>query len=320
MPSYYTSADIIASVKRRIAMPEQQSTFNEEDLLAFANEEMNLGLVPSVLTMHEDYFLYTEKIPLVGNQNNYTIPYRAIGNKLREVSFQDSNGNVFEMTRIGVGDLPYYQNNLATNSNVYAFYVQNNEIVLAPANTNFPGNTYLSVSYYIRPNSLVDVAQVGVISSINTTTGEIQLTNFPTAFNGNQKYDLMMLRSPHKTLKFDISAVSVNSTSKTITLNVSDIPSNLSVGDHIALAEQCCIPQIPSDLHVVLAHRVAARCLEAQGDTEGLQNANAKLAEFEQKTQTLIDNRVEDAPMKLVNRHGFVRSGLSSRNSRRRGF
>ena len=45
--SYMNSADLIASIKRRTFMPLNQNAFTEEDLLAFADEEMSIGLVPT---------------------------------------------------------------------------------------------------------------------------------------------------------------------------------------------------------------------------------------------------------------------------------
>ena len=129
----------------------------------------------------------------------------------------------------------------------------------------------------------------------------------------NIQYDFIQSKSPFVTLGKEITATAVNSTTNEVTFAISDIPSRLSVGDHVAKECETMIPQIPADLHVVLAHRVATRCLEALGDTEGLQNANKKLAEMEDKTSNLIDNRVEDAPIKVVNRHGALRSGLYRR-------
>jgi hypothetical protein len=85
------------------------------------------------------------------------------------------------------------------------------------------------------------------------------------------------------------------------------IPDELSIGDYVAEAGQCIIPSIPTELHSMLAQRVACRCLEALGDMQGLQMANQKLSEMELKTGSLIDNRVEGAPLKVVNRHGFLR-------------
>jgi hypothetical protein len=313
-----TSDELIKSVKRRAMIPQNQKTFLDEDFLAFADEEMNLGLVPSVMRMHEDYYLYTEEVTLVEGKRSYSIPYRAIGNKLREVSFQDANGNVMEMTRIGIADVPYYNNSYSSNQ-VYAYYIANNEVVLVPKDITFGAGTKLLLSYYLRPNSLVMLNQVAAITSIDRTTGTIQVSNLPEDFNINKLVDLVKVKSPHKILDYDIQPLSINSTSKTITLSLSDIPADLEVNDHICLATQSAIPQVPSDLHVVLAHRVATRCLEALGDTEGLAAANQKLAELEQQTTVLIDSRVEDAPKKVVNRHGTLRSGLNSRRYRFRG-
>ena len=318
MSSYMTSDELIKSVKRRAMIPANQKTFLDEDFLAFADEEMNLGLVPSVMRMHEDYYLYTEEVELVEGKRTYSIPYRAIGNKLREVSFQDASGNVFEMTRIGIADVPYYNNNYTSNQ-VYAYYIANNEVVLVPKDITFGAGTKILLSYYLRPNSLVMLDQVAEITAIDRSTGVIQLSNLPEDFNINRLLDLVKVKSPHKILDYDIQPQAINSTSKTITLDVNDIPADLEIYDHICLATQSAIPQIPSDLHVVLAHRVATRCLEALGDTEGLAAANQKLAELEQQTTVLIDSRVEDAPKKFVNRHGTLRSVLSSRRYRFRG-
>lgn len=316
--NYYDTSDIIASAKRRALLPSSQNTFSDVDFLAFANEELSLGLVPSVLKVHEDYFLFTEEISLVTDVTKYTIPYRATGNKVREIAFKDNNGNIFEMTRIGVGDLPFY-NGAHTYDRAYAYYIANNQICLAPKKMTNDNNVKLRVSYYIRPNTLVMPESIGVISGINRTTGELQLSNLPAAFSTHEKYDFIKVKSPHKCITIEVSPTSLNTISKTVTFAVADIPADLEVGDHLAIATESCIPQVPSDLHVVLAHRVAARCLEALGDSEGLQNANAKLAEMEQKIENVIDNRVEDAPQKVVNRHAILRRGLYSRRYRFRG-
>jgi hypothetical protein len=305
--SYMSSNDLIASVKRRIMAPQSQSTFEDADFLAFADEEMDIGLVPSIISAQEDYLMYTQPVYIQPNQIKFPIPYRAIGNKLREVSFMDQSGNYYQMTRIGVGDLPFY--NQTTNNRAYAFYIENNEVVLVPNKISTGTDTYLMMTYYIRPSSLVLLDEVAVVNSIDRTTGVIQLSNIPDAFTTTELFDFVKVKSPNKILTFDNKVVSINTTSKTMTFNPTLIPSGLDIGDHITLAEECAVPQVPSDLHVVLAHRTAARVLEALGDTEGLATANQKLGEMEAKTQELIYNRVEDAPKKVVNRNGVLRSG-----------
>lgn len=314
MSYYYTSDDLISSLKRRIIVPTSQSTFTEQDFLDFATEEMNMALVQSVMQLQEDYYLHTVDVPIMLNKTKYAIPYRSIGNKLKDVAFKDENGNVQEMTRIGIEDLPFYN---SSTGRVHAYYMSSNEICLAAGSANMinPGGS-LMVSYYLRPNSLVPLKEVAIVSSIDRITGIIQLDNFPELFNQSKEIDLIMYKSPHKILKYDILSTAMNGTNKTITLNLTDIPEDLAKGDHIALATQTAIPQLPSDLHVILAHRMAARILEALGDTEGLQNANQKLAEMEQKTTVIIDDRVEAASRKVVNRHSILRAGLGKRRFR----
>ena len=70
---YYTSTDLINSIKRRILFPISQSTFSEQDILDFATEEMNMAIVPVVLQKQEDYYLYTEDITLVNGTSKYNI-------------------------------------------------------------------------------------------------------------------------------------------------------------------------------------------------------------------------------------------------------
>jgi hypothetical protein len=84
------------------------------------------------------------------------------------------------------------------------------------------------------------------------------------------------------------------------------IPAKLQINDVIALPEETTIPQIPIELHSMLAQRAAMRCLESLGDNTGLQAAAAKLADMEAKTASLIDNRVESSPLKVVPRHGLI--------------
>jgi hypothetical protein len=56
MPNpWMTSDDLLESVKRKISFPSSQSTFTDADILAFANEELMISQVPSVMSFHEEY-------------------------------------------------------------------------------------------------------------------------------------------------------------------------------------------------------------------------------------------------------------------------
>jgi len=306
MAKYKTTDSLIESIKTRAFIPENQNTFSKSSFLTFINEEMDIGVVPHVLYHHEDYFLHTVEIDTVDGQDRYSIPDRAIGNKLREISFKDSNDSIYEMRRIGVGDVPYYQyGNTGSNFvRLRAYYIEGDEIVLLPIGGSVSGHK-LRISYYMRPNALVSEDGVARITGINTTTGELTFSSLPTTFTANIPYDIVKTRSPYNAVSIDLIPTTIASNS--ITFSPSSLPRDLRVGDYLCLAGETIIPGVPPELHSMLAQRVAARCLEALGDAQGLAAANAKLAEMEQKTTSLIDDRVEDSPLKIVNRHGFLR-------------
>lgn len=302
-------------------LPDTQNTFKDEDFLAFANEEMDMGIVPFIMSFREDYYMNTVDIPLAQGQKRYAIPYRAVGNKLREVQWSDPSGNLVSLSRIFIEDLPRFQfySQTWSLSSGSQYYLENDEIVLTspPAGGN---QGRLRVSFYIRPNALVDEKRVMFVNSVNRNTGEIVVDNIPTGlFSSGVLIDMIDHKSPNKILSYDIPLTGVNTLTKTITINPSLIPSGLSAGDQISLAEETAITQIPTELQSLLAQRVAARCLESLGDMQGLQAANAKIAEIEQKAATLLDGRVEGSPLKILPTVGTLKSiGAFRRNYWRR--
>lgn len=167
---WMTSADIIASIKRKISAPTSQNLFSTEDFLAFVNEELAIASVPSILEYHEEYFVFAQKIPMVSGQDRYPIPARAIGMKLRDVKWSDFNDNLFDMTRINPEDKAFYQQNLGTSETISKYYIEGNDVVLVPARTT---STTLNLVFYyfLRPNQLVDVTRAATITSfLNSVT------------------------------------------------------------------------------------------------------------------------------------------------------
>lgn len=423
---------LIHSIKLRAAIPETQNTFQEEDFLYFINEEMDLGVVPHILQYHEDYFLFTERITLIAGVNRYQIPNRAIGNKLRDVSFSDG-ANQFEMTRISVEDVSdNYFNGFMGNSSMRAFFIEGDEVVVSANIATNQG--FLIFSYYARPNTLVSEDNVSIVTKVNRNNGLVTVDKAPLTFASATNFDITSSKSSFRLVSkeivpdglasdlnlnftfgksqlieytlplftsivsssyitvidnsagqntknvfwfdktgtaapvvpnaniyrvnclaavdnnaiitilsnlfnntfvdshlimvqtsttafsiqnggvgisvgnnFSLTATLVVITQIILQLGEITIPIRLQINDVVALPEETIIPQIPIELHAMLAQRAAMRCLESLGDTAGLQAAAAKLADMETKTGNLIDNRVESSPMKIVPRHGTLR-------------
>jgi hypothetical protein len=309
MARYLTSKTLIDSATRRAMIPKSQVTFTEEDFLAFANEEMDTAVIPYVMSFHEDYFLFDENVPLQKGVSQYAIPYRAAGNKLRDVAFQDTGNNIFEMTRILVEDISFYQHNGNTGSNspLRAFYIKNNDVCLMPE-IGLDIQGHIRMYYYIRPSALVSEDRAMIVQAIDTVTGQVTVDKIPTIFGINTLVDFIKVKSPHKCMSIDKAITNVDTVNNIISFSTTDLPSKLVVGDHICVAEECIIPQIPTDLHSLLSQRMACRCLEALGDQQGLAAANAKLTEMELKLGTVVDDRVEGSAIKVVNRHTALRN------------
>jgi len=303
--SYLTSDTLIDSIKRRVTVPTSQVTFEDIDFLALANEEIQIGLLPIILQMHEEYLVYPQNIPLVGGQNAYVIPYRAIGQKLRTIFFQDIQGNLFDMSRILLDDVPFYRRRGANNFyNMY--YVQGNTVNMVPdVSPSVVGS--LATTYYLRPNQLVTSDRIATITAVDFTSGNITVNQVPSILSVTATCDFLETTGGHRLRAMDKLPLSLNSGTNIIQFTPSDIPSDLVVGDIIALSGECYIPQIPDELHSILAERVAARCMEAQGDMGGLQASNTKIQEMEMKSGTLISNRMEGNVMKVVNLRGLLR-------------
>ena len=325
MSGVLTSSELIRSIKRRAMIPSDQDTFTDEDFLEMLNEEIQYFGVPHLLRTHEEYLLVSQDFALDG-RNKYDIPYRALGNKLREVSYvtnvsgltgQPSTEQVFELSRISVDDLPDY-NNYSTSRYAQAFYVENNKIALLG---ELPiTNAVLRMHFYLRPNTFVLEDRAGLIQSIDTVNGVITLQEFPDAFASSPDMDFVKHQSPNIILAFDATPTAVDANTRTVTFNPTDLPSDLQVGDYLNVAQETVVPQLPVELHAILAQRVAVAALEALGDTEGLTSAMRRLEMMEKSSNDIIDNRVEGAPEKITNRHGTLREAvINSLGYRRRG-
>lgn len=317
MAKINTASLLIEGIKRRASIPENQATFQAEDFLAFADEELLLGIVPNIMSLHEDYFLFEIDVPLVDGKTEYEIPSRAAGNKLRDLQYKPDPKTFVEMSRIGIGDrFANYNDGMLVDMKRY--YVKNNKVVVSGALSASTAGQ-LCFIFYIKPSQLVLEDRIGIIQGINDLnngTTKIVLNAMPDNFNTSILYDVYKSESPSTILEIDMTPLAINVVERSVTFNTADIPSLLKIGDHLAQAGEATIAQIPNEFHAMLEQMVACRVLEAQGDTQGLQNAMQKLEAMTTAGGTLIANRIDDAPQKIVNRHGLLRTSSARKFNR----
>lgn len=312
------SSKVISTSLRRGLIPSDQSTFTCCDILEIGNEEISIHVAPMIIRLHEEYFVVDQDVAVCSCQVRYKIPYRAIGNKLRDVQYVTADGTYYKMTRVSIEDRTHCFD-YGYGSFTLKYYVDADGIVLLGTPTNAGS---LRFSYYLRPSELVLEDRAGTISSISTCscagTTTYTLTSFPDHFNSTCVFDVVQSKSPNKISVFDKTKTTSCSTAKTITFTSADlkivdicstgtVAANISVGDYVMKAEESIVPQLPTELHPILAQRIAVKMLEALGDTEGMQNAQKELERMEFAAGTLVDNRSEGSPQKILNKRGHLR-------------
>lgn len=320
MPNFWlNSNDLLNSVKRRAFIPVDQRTFSDQQILDFANEEMQQNLLPMVFQFHEEYLTATALVAISSNVQSYDIPYRAVGGKLRTldylvadpVSSGSPTGYYNPITRVDPKDITFYNDWSSGNGGFYRqfFYLQNNSLVLGSTPTTT--KDFLRVTYYQKPGLLVTDDRVGTVTALASSGDNtiLSLDQIPDNITEGSLVDFLQTLPGHKTYQTDytVPSGSVDLTSKTLTLPTSAIPSNIVVNDYICSSQEAFIPQVPDELHSILAQMTSIKCLEALGDAEGMQIAESKLQQMKSTVGSLIDNRVESEPQRIMNTNSILR-------------
>tara|TARA_R100001086_G_scaffold10197_1_gene5479 strand:- start:402 stop:1334 length:933 start_codon:yes stop_codon:yes gene_type:complete len=310
---------LVKSVRKRAMIPNDTDTYTDDDILEIANEEMDVSILPVLLSLHEEHLVTHIDIEVDSETTRYKIPYRSIANKLREVSLVDSAGGVYELSRISLEELADYRSGYTSYNRNNIFYVEGDEIVLL--RSNLQSYDFLRMYFYARPNVIVPEDGCAVIDVIDYDTGTIVVKNFPSSFSSTPEMDFVGNKTPNKLIGYDIQPTSVDVNANTIMFDPDDLPENIEAGDYLCLKETTPVPQIPTEMHPVLAQVSAIFILEAMGDTEGLANAEKKLRKMTEGTMSIIDDRVEGAPQKINQRHStLMQSANGGWNRRNRRF
>lgn len=193
---YLTTNSLIESIKRRASLPISQNTFTYNDFVAFANEELQLNAVPTLIEEHQEYLTFKSPlVPLVDGISRYSIPNRAIGMALRDLLWSDVSGNFFKMTRIAPEDKAYFQRNVGSNQAIGKYYLEGNEVILTPQ-TMTGANGNLNFIIFLRPNQLVRDDRAAIIQSfqkyLTVVDNSISAGDTFTLTTGNQSPSLVI--------------------------------------------------------------------------------------------------------------------------------
>lgn len=277
------TAKLLTQIKTKASLPDGRYT--DAEILDIANDVMLSQVVPLVLNLKEEYYVYNNTQAITASIANYAVPYRAYGLMLREVK-KVSGLNLINLNRIDPTTIKTSQTGSPSS-----FYLESQDVVIYPT----PAATVdsLKLSYFITPSKPVQSTEVAVITNINTSTGIITATP-PSAWTTSSSFDFVSRRNGHKCLAIDLTATAISST--TITFATTDIPSSLAVGDYVTLAQEAPFVQVPDAGFPLMVQLVANELLEDLGDQAALQIGISKAENLKQTFTQAMSVRVSGEP------------------------
>lgn len=289
----YTCTEFLASVRRKGHIPTSQTTFLDADLLALANDELEVAVLPQIASTREGFYkTYTDNV--ITSTNIYDIPSRAIGAALTDVQIVNGTG-IFQVNRSEENE---QFSTVSSPSGDYSFKIQGNQVAILPIVTA----GVIRLWHLRAPNLMIVVTSAAQVTAINQTTGVLTFASLPSTFLVSSSYDCIA-DQPHFNWRFiDTVPTAISSTTLTFSSLPTDLYGNsaIVVGDWIALAGQTPIPQVPREFSPLLVQRTVIKYYEAQNYKDKAALAEKKLTDMEKALFNLINPRVSNSPKRIV--------------------
>lgn len=308
MVSGWLAAAFIAGVKRRANIPTSAESWTAADFLLYANDSMRGYIVPFMRRLSEEFFVTTFDTTVASGTASYRVSFRALGEELRDVQYSDGQGGFVSLVRIEPDEGSSYL--AQTGSNPPRYYLQDDKIVLVPTPNN--STDTLRVKTLLRPNSIVASDRVFNVESVGTgqavlgrIDGDTSGDDAATFFNVNADQGLVDIIRPKP--GFRSMVLDTTATFSTVTATFSSgtaVTDLLTVGDFVCIAGEAPMPQLPAELHPLLAQDVACAVLRASGDVAGLAVAEKERDRLEMVALGLFSPRTENQPRYVTNRYG----------------
>lgn len=282
-----SNTELVNSIKINGAVPENEADFSDEVILSLADEVMQQTLLPVIMAVKEEYFVFEQAFPVIGGKKSYRLPSRSIGGVLRDVMLERGSC-VSSLGQINPEDITTSQQGIPS-----AFYMQSSSLVLYPTPSNTDGSI-LNLKYFIRPAMLTPVSNASRVATIDTLTNTITIQAMPTVFQVASVLDFTKGTAHYETLSIGHSVSSLVGT----TLQLSSLPADLEVGDWVSLSGYSPVPSIPEDYHGVLALLTASKILQSLGQSDQEATLIAKAEASLVRLGAILSPRVLGEPKK----------------------
>lgn len=302
-----TSDELIDGIKKRVTVPASQALITDADIMAIANTMIRGRMLPLVESLNQEYFVTSSETALVAGQSEYSIPYRAIGRKLRELKLIDDNDNIQNMAQIALEQAQIFQ----FSAPQLGFYYKGDKVVIVPElQDDVTPTQSLQMWWYSPPNALCAVSAAALVTSVAGTT--VTCSSVPTTVSGAVAIDFIQGRSGNAIYDFDVVPSSTTSTT-VVFASADDIPSSLVAGDYISAAlTSPVINWLPNEAQPLLESYCAQRVCQRIGDFDGAKDIAEDIAAEEKALKLLLEPRIDGEPVIIINRSSLVRGNKCS--------
>ena len=296
----YTYNDLVDAIKTRGAIPTGQATFTTARFLASINATMRTKILPLVLGVQENYYVYDQETAL-NDTGIYPIPKRAVVGKLNNAALLNGTERF---------DLPWISEERLQDTNippidvVAGIYIKRNSAILVPKEG--AGYATLQLSFFLRPAQIVQNTDAAQITAIDTATKTLTFAagTIPTGWTTSNLFELVQADPHFDTLGYELSATLITST--TVVMSAA-LPDRLAVGDWLSLNGQTPVIQCPVELQPLLEQEGANFCLRSQGDLEAYKAGKEEAKEMHDDMKKLLAPRIQKEGKKIVNNTGILR-------------
>jgi hypothetical protein len=292
----------LAAVDRAITVPNYQPRFSQSDILALANEEQQSLVVPMIVALREEFFVFRDTLSITAGDYGFRIPERAIGRTLREIQYRNQTGGtlVYDLPRIAIED-SYRFTNLGSGT-PNGFMIEGDTIRLLPT----PSSDGEVILYTLRkPNSLVLNSRTAVVTAVGTNT--ITLSKVPANLTIGSKIDVTDNKPSYPLVYKDLTITNISGLVLTVSGFTGTALSGVDVDDVVSTALETSIVQLPDEAAVVLIHATAVRVLEALSIPDQMKIAEEKLQQKIRACREILAPRVEGSVPKVIQRDGLLR-------------
>lgn len=304
MAEVWTADELVTDIRAQGSLSEDDPAYSSANCIAAANRELKRLFVPAIRKVRAEYYVTHVDYTLVADQAEYRIPHRAATNSVRQVYWLDSADRVNELNPVALGDAIDYS---SRSGRPAKYTVKDDRLVLLPAPNAALGT--LRVLYERRPSSLVLLASAQAVTAVIVDSGNwFVTTDGSEAAFDDLTVDIVRSKPPFslavRDATVDLGLGTLGFTPKSWDI----LP---AVGDFVCLAGESCVPQIPVELHPLLALASAVKLLRPV-DREAAMELQTELDLDMPKVLASLAPRQQGKQQKLRSKSSYLRRFVDS--------